>query len=102
MQNPRTNGKMLDRRDKLPEIDTGWNMSCTLDWSLGYFSKAGIPPTQFASQTHDLKKEVAEKATKKLRESRKDESHEIEKQKKQGLKVRKKKGKRVELVLIHD
>lgn len=44
MQNPRTNGEMLDRRDKLHEVGTDWDMRCTLDWSLGYFSKTGTPP----------------------------------------------------------
>ena len=96
MQNPRTNGKMLDRRDKLHEVGTDWDMPCTLDWSLGYFSKIGIPPTQLEPQTDDLKNEAAERVAKKPREARKGESHEIEQQSVQELKV-----KLIELVPTH-
>lgn len=91
MQSPRTNGKMSDRRDKLPDIGTDGGMACTLDWSLGYFPKTGVPPTQLVPQIDDLKNMVAEEATKKLREARKDEPHEIEQRKAEaeGLKVNK-------------
>lgn len=89
MQSPRTNGKMSDRRDKLPDIGTDGGMACTLDWSLGYFPKTGVPPTQLAPQTDDLKNKVAEEATKKLPEARKDEPHDIEKQKAESFKVKK-------------
>lgn len=96
MQNPNTNEKMLDRRDKLHMLSTKEDIPCTLDWSLGYFSKTRIPPTQPGPQTDDqsieniddFKKEVAEEATKKLREARKDQSREIEQQKAQRLKVK--------------
>lgn len=96
MQNPRTNGKMWDRRDKLHQLSTQGDTPYVLDWSMGYFSKRGISPTQLALETNhqgvknidDLKNKVAEGAAKKLREARKDESREIEQQKVQDLKVK--------------
>lgn len=104
MQNPRMNGRMLDRRDNLYTLSTNGDIPCTLDWSFGYFSKTRIPPTQLAPQTDDrgikniddLENKVAEGAAKKLRESRKDESREIEQQKLQDFKV-----KVIELLPIH-
>lgn len=95
MQNPRTNGKMLDRRDKLHEVSTDWDVPCTLDWSSGYFFKSGILPTELEPQTDDLKNREAEGVAKKLREEREDESHDIE-QRMQGLQV-----KIIELVPTH-
>lgn len=94
MQSPRTNGKMLDRRDKLRRISTTGNIPCILDWSLGYFSKRRISPTQFAPETDyqsvknidDLNNRAG--AQKKLPGSRKDNSEEIEQQKVQDIKVK--------------
>ncbi|GAD94031.1 hypothetical protein LEMA_P102160.1 [Paecilomyces variotii No. 5] len=96
MQDPRTNGKMLDRRDTLHTLRADGDMPCTLDWSLGYFSKRRVLPSQLAQQTDDqeiktiddLRKKVEKESAKKLREPRKDESHEIEQQEAQGLKDR--------------
>lgn len=103
MQSPHTNGKMSDRRDKLLEIGTDGDMPCTLDWSLGYFSKTKIPPTKLAPQTDDRgikniddpKNKVAEGAAKKLPEATKNKSHKIEQQKVQD------KVKFIELEPIH-
>jgi len=89
MQSPRTNGKMWDRRDKLQKLSTKGDMPCILDWSLGYFSKI-TSPTQLAPETDDQVVENVDdfRNEKKLPESRKDESQDIEQQKVQDLKVK--------------
>ncbi|KAJ5267895.1 hypothetical protein N7478_010703 [Penicillium angulare] len=97
MQSPQTNGKMWDRRDKLHKLSTKEDMPCILDWSLGYFSKRRISPTQRAPESDDrgvenvddLKNKVAGGAPQKLPESRKGEFHKIEQQKVQDIKTRK-------------
>lgn len=96
VQSPRTNGKMCDRRDKFHKLNTKGDMPCILDWSLGYFSKRRISPIQLATETDDqggknvdeLKDKIPGGASKKLPKSRKHESHEIEQQKAQDLKVK--------------
>jgi Ca2+-dependent lipid-binding protein len=96
MQNPHTNGRMWDRRDRLYKLGTKGDVPCTLDWSLGYYPKRRITPTQLAPQSNDkgieniddLKNMIAEGAAKKFGEARRDESHEIEQQKTQELKVK--------------
>jgi Ca2+-dependent lipid-binding protein len=94
-QNPRTNRRMWNRQDKLYKLSTEGDMPCTLDWSLGYFPKRRITPTQLASQSDqgirdidDLTNMVADGAAKKLPEAGRDKSHEIEQQKVQNLEVK--------------
>jgi Ca2+-dependent lipid-binding protein len=94
-QNPRTNQRMWDRQDKLYKLSTNGDMPCTLEWSLGYFPKRRITPTQVASQSdqgikdiEDLTNMVADDAAKKRREAGTDKSHEIEQQKVQNLEVK--------------
>ena len=94
MQSPRTKGKMCDRRDKLHKFSIKGDMPGILDWSLGYFSKRRISPTQLASGTDDqgvnvdeLKDKIPRGASKTLPESR-HESHEIEQLKADDLKVK--------------
>jgi Ca2+-dependent lipid-binding protein len=104
MQSRHTNGRMLDRRDDLHTLGDNGDKPCTLDWSLGYFPKTRPAPTQLAPQTDgrvaentgDLEGKVAEGVAEKRRESTKDESREIEQQKKQDVKV-----KTIEPVSIH-
>ncbi|RMJ23894.1 C2 domain-containing protein [Aspergillus sp. HF37] len=86
MQSRQTNGRMLDRRDDLHRLSTDGDKPCTLDWSLGYFPKTSLAPAQLAPQTDDRGAENI--GAKELPESRKDESREIEQQKKQDVKTR--------------
>lgn len=93
MQNPRTNGKMWVRRDKLQKLSTKGDMPCSLDWSLGYFSKRAFQPTQLnnhdAESIDDPKNNlVAGGATKKMLEARKEEPHEIGQREMQDTKVK--------------
>ncbi|KAJ5605331.1 hypothetical protein N7510_010485 [Penicillium lagena] len=96
MQTPRTNGKMWDRRDALHKPSTERDIPCILDWSVGYFSKRRISPTQIASQTDHqgvknvdyIKDKTVEGAPKKLPKASRDESHEIQQQKVQDLKAK--------------
>jgi Ca2+-dependent lipid-binding protein len=94
-QNPRTNQRMWVRQDKLYKPSTKGDMPCTLDWSLGYFPKRRITPTQVSSQSgqgirdiEDLTNMLVDGAAEKRRETGTDKSREIEQQKVQNLEVK--------------
>jgi Ca2+-dependent lipid-binding protein len=94
-QNPRTNQRMWVRQDKLYKPSTKGDMPCTLDWSLGYFPKRRITPTQASSQSgqgirdiEDLTNMLVDGAAEKRRETGTDKSREIEQQKVQNLEVK--------------
>lgn len=95
MRDPHSNGKMWHRQDDLKALKAGERMPGKLEWSVGYLSKTGILDSQLAQQTVDtsirtvkqLKKKVHEQSTSKLREAKKDETHEIDQQKAQDFKV---------------
>ncbi|KAF2454938.1 meiotically up-regulated gene 190 protein [Lineolata rhizophorae] len=94
MRNPNSNGRMWDRQDGFRSLTAGEGMPGQLEWSVGYYSKVRILDSQLAEQTADpdvknmdqLKQKVYEDGERKLREAKKDESSEIEQQKKQDLK----------------
>lgn len=96
MRNPCMNGKMRLRRDTLHKLSTKEDMQCTLDWSLGYFSKRGIQPTQLATQSDyqgasiddPENKLVVQSAIKEVREAWKDESYGKDQQKPKDPKVK--------------
>ena len=98
MHNPQSKCNMWDRRDGFQALEGSEEMPGTLDWSVGYYPKVRIQPEQLKKQTvepdvntiQQLKDKVSEEAEKKLREAirAKDESHELEQQKAQGLKSR--------------
>lgn len=96
MKDKATNGKMHDREDGFQSLKKGEGMPGKLCWSVGYFSKTRITDDQLTAQEEDpdvknidqLKKKVYEESERKLRESNKDESDEIEQQKAQDLKAR--------------
>ncbi|KAK3695746.1 hypothetical protein B0T22DRAFT_509140 [Podospora appendiculata] len=96
MHSPETKNRMHDRADSLHAQDPDERMPGTLEWSVGYFAKAHIQPSQFSSQTFDttirtpadLDTNVAETAKSKLREANwsKDESRELHQQQAQDRK----------------
>lgn len=96
MHSPNSYGKMWDRTDGFQALEGSEDMPGTLDWSVGYFPKTRIHDEQLKSQQVEpeinslqaLKDKVTEDVERKLREAMKDESHEIDQQKAQGLKVR--------------
>ena len=99
MHDPRSVGKMWDRRDGFMAIDSDEKMPGFLDWSVGYFAKSTIQDYQLNNQTVDLdvrniqqlKDKVSRDTERKLRESKvknRDEANEIEQQKAQDLKNR--------------
>jgi Ca2+-dependent lipid-binding protein len=87
--------EMHDREDGFKALKAGESMPGKLTWSVGYFSKTRITEDQLTAQDEDpdvkniddLKKKVYAESENKLREASKDESHEIEQQKAQDLKV---------------
>ncbi|KAI9818058.1 MAG: hypothetical protein M1827_000682 [Pycnora praestabilis] len=95
MKDPRSKGKIWHRKDSFQALDADEKMPGDLEWSVGYFAKTKLLPSQLAHQHEDpeindmgsLKQKVAKEAEGKLREAtEKDESYEIEQQKAQMLK----------------
>ena len=90
MKRDETNGRFMERTDRLSGTKQGEMMPGTLTWSVGYFAKTRITSEQLADQSaepeiksvEDLKKRVSENTEKKLREATShDESREISQQK---------------------
>ncbi|KAM7191830.1 hypothetical protein V8F33_008677 [Rhypophila sp. PSN 637] len=77
MHGSKTKNKMCDRSDELRAEDPDEKMPGTLEWSVGFFSKAHIQQCQLDKQAFDpsirdldsLKKQVSERAKSKLREA---------------------------------
>ncbi|KAK3331416.1 hypothetical protein B0H66DRAFT_507166 [Apodospora peruviana] len=96
MHGSKTKNKMCDRSDELRAEDPDEKMPGTLEWSVGYFSKAHIQQSQLDKQTFDpsirdletLKRRISEQAMSKLREANwsKDESKELHQQEAQDFK----------------
>lgn len=96
MHGSRTKNKMCDRVDELRAGDPDEKMPGTLEWSVGFFSKAHIQQCQLDKQTFNpsirdlgkLKSRVSETAKSKLREanSSQDESDELHQQEAQDFK----------------
>ncbi|KAK3337758.1 hypothetical protein B0T19DRAFT_455688 [Cercophora scortea] len=98
MHSPETKNRMHDRSDTLHAQDPDEHMPGTLEWSVGYFAKAHIQPSQFAAQTFDttirtpsdFDTNVVQTAKSKLREANwsKDESRELHQQQAQDRKTK--------------
>ena len=97
MHNPRSHGRMWDRRDGLKGAEGGEEEPGWLDWSVGYFAKTSITEEQLQKQkaepdvktVEQLKEKVSNDSERKLREAiDRDESREISQQKAQDLKIR--------------
>ncbi|KAM7200717.1 hypothetical protein V8F20_005219 [Naviculisporaceae sp. PSN 640] len=96
MHGAKTKNKMCDREDELRAEDPDEKMPGTLEWSVGYFSKAHIQQCQLDKQTFDpsvrdlktLKSHVSQTAKSKLREANwsQDESKELHQQEAQDFK----------------
>lgn len=100
MSNDDSNGKLAYRTDGFRALKSGDNMPGKLEWSVGYFSKTRILPSQFDQQTHDpeirsmeqLKAKVDANCERKLREAlikehkKKRDEDELEQQKVQEFK----------------
>ncbi|KAJ2975535.1 hypothetical protein NQ176_g5466 [Zarea fungicola] len=77
IENPESNGKLLDRSDGFRALKSGDNMPGKLEWSVGYFSKTKILDSQFQLQTRDprvrnmeqLNRKVERTCERKLREA---------------------------------
>lgn len=77
MKDDESNGRISDRVDDFKDLQPGGHMLGQLEWSVGYFPKAGIQGCQFEQQTHDpeirsmdqLKAKVNETSERKLREA---------------------------------
>lgn len=89
-------GRMCDRTDGFQTLEGSDEMPGTLDWSVGYYPKTKIQPEQFEKQQvkpniktiQQLKDIVSKDAERKLHEATdRDESHEVDQQKAQGLKI---------------
>lgn len=95
MRSSESRGKMMDRVDGFKALTAGETMPGKLEWSVGYFPKVRILDSQLAQQDADpsirsvdqLKGIVDEESERKLRESKKDESAELDQQKAQDFKV---------------
>lgn len=89
MKNENSNGKMWHRVDAFEALKAGEAMPGRCEWEVGYFSKTRLFDYQIQNQKDyegvktlaDLKKKVHDKAEKKLRETAKDETAEVEQQK---------------------
>ncbi|KAI9724513.1 MAG: hypothetical protein M1812_000581 [Candelaria pacifica] len=97
MSSPESKGRMHDRHDDFAAAKANEKMPGSIEWSVGYFAKTKLLPSQLARQTEDpdirnrrdLEDKVSKEAEGKLREATdRDESHEIEQQKAQSLKQR--------------
>ncbi|OJD32724.1 meiotically up-regulated protein [Diplodia corticola] len=96
MRSPESRGKMMDRVDGFKALTAGESMPGRLEWSVGYFPKVRVLDSQLAQQQADpeinsvdqLKQIADEESERKLRESKKDESAELEQQKAQDFKER--------------
>ncbi|KAI9783326.1 MAG: hypothetical protein M1835_003821 [Candelina submexicana] len=97
MSSPGSKGRMCDRHDEFAAANANEKMPGSLEWSVGYFAKTKLLPSQLAQQTEDpdikdmraLEEKVSEEAEGKLREATdRDESYELEQQKAQSLKER--------------
>ncbi|GME24699.1 meiotically up-regulated protein [Neofusicoccum parvum] len=96
MRSSESRGKMMDRVDGFKALTAGETMPGKLEWSVGYFPKVRILDSQLAQQDADpsirsvdqLKGIVDEESERKLRESKKDESAELDQQKAQDFKDR--------------
>ncbi|KKY20033.1 putative meiotically up-regulated protein [Diplodia seriata] len=94
MRSPESRGKMMDRVDGFKALTAGETMPGKLKWSVGYFPKVRVLDSQLAQQQADpeirsvdqLKQIADEESEQKLRESKKDESAELEQQKAQDFK----------------
>ena len=86
MRDERTNGKMSDRTDPFKALEVGKGMPGRLEWSVGYYSKVRLLESQMKAQIKDdsvrttdqLKKQVYDRAEKKLREAAKNEQSELD------------------------
>ena len=86
MKDEHSNGRMWDRSDSFKALEAGKGMPGTLDWSVGYFSKARLQESQMKQQCKDkhvenveqLKQQVYQRAERKLRETAKNESAEMQ------------------------
>ncbi|KAL1643447.1 hypothetical protein SLS58_004805 [Diplodia intermedia] len=95
MRSPESRGKMMDRVDGFKALTAGETMPGKLEWSVGYFPKVRVLDSQLAQQQADpeirsvdqLKQIADEESEQKLRESKKDESAELEQQKAQDFKI---------------
>ena len=97
MHSPQSKGKMWDRQDGFIALDAKEKMPGSLEWSVGYFQKCRIQEEQLRKQNEEpdintlqqLKDKISQDVTTKIREANgRDESHEIDQQKAQDLKVR--------------
>lgn len=96
MHGSKTKNKMCDRVDELRAEDPDEKMPGTLEWSVGFFSKAHIQQSQLDKQAFDpsirdlkkLKSRVSDTAKSKLREANwsQDESDELHQQEAQDFK----------------
>lgn len=96
MHNPKSNCRMWDRSDGFLALEGEEEMPGILDWSVGYYPKTRIQKEQLEKQTvkpeintiQDLKSEISNEASKKLREATlRNESKELDQQKAQMLKA---------------
>ncbi|KAF2405640.1 hypothetical protein EJ06DRAFT_486572 [Trichodelitschia bisporula] len=94
MTDPKTNGHMCNRTDKLRAFKGG--MPGELEWSVGYFSKTRVLDSQLEQQDvipgvntlDELKAQVNASSERKLREATRNETSETDQQKAQDLKER--------------
>ena len=96
MHNPKSYCKMWDRSDGFLALEGEEEMPGILDWSVGYYPKTRVQREQLETQKvkpgintlQDLKNEISDEASKKMREATsQDESHELGQQKAQMLKA---------------
>jgi Ca2+-dependent lipid-binding protein len=96
MSAEKSKDKMWDREDGFRALKAGEAMPGKLAWSVGYFPKTKLLDEQLKNSdeesdiktVEELKEKVYQESGRKLREASKDESEEIEKQKKQDFKAR--------------
>lgn len=95
MNGEQSQGRMWDREDGFRSLKAGQDMPGKLAWSVGYYRKSQLLEEQLKQgegdtdikSIDDLKRKVYKESERKLREASKDESKEIEQQKKQDFKV---------------